>query len=66
MKNNQKNNKEDDNLIEEFISKNAYYAWLNAGCPEGKDKEFWELGERRLWNWAGSNETWEYIDSTIK
>ena len=27
----------------------AYFNWLNAGCPEGRDLEFWLAGEEEIY-----------------
>jgi len=26
----------------------AYHLWIEAGCPEGRDQEFWYAAEERL------------------
>jgi DUF2934 family protein len=33
----------------------AYRLWLEAGKPEGREKEFWHQAERQLQNWAEAN-----------
>lgn len=30
------------------IATAAYYQWVNAGCPTGRDQEFWLKAEREL------------------
>jgi DUF2934 family protein len=31
-------------MNEDHIRKHAYQLWVEAGCPEGRDEEFWEKG----------------------
>jgi hypothetical protein len=35
---------------EQEISRRAYELWERAGCPEGRDKEFYHQAERELRN----------------
>jgi hypothetical protein len=30
----------------EAVRTSAYYGWLNAGCPDGRQLDFWLLAER--------------------
>jgi hypothetical protein len=32
--------------IREAMRKMAYFNWLNAGCPDGRDLDFWLSAER--------------------
>jgi hypothetical protein len=32
-------------ICKDDIRKMAYFKWLAAGCPEGKDAEFWRAAE---------------------
>lgn len=36
-------------LIYESIKKSAYYKWLEAGCPNGKDIDFWLEAEKNYY-----------------
>lgn len=35
----------DDMERERRVSERAYFLWCEAGCPEGRAVEFWELAE---------------------
>jgi hypothetical protein len=37
-----------DSLTEQNIRERAYFKWLEAGCPDGNDNEFWLSAEREL------------------
>lgn len=45
MKNQNKNN---NGQIQEEIAKRAYHFWEAAGCPTGRDSEFWLQAESEL------------------
>lgn len=36
------------NYNENAIREAAYYIWQKAGCPNGKDQEFWSLAVEQL------------------
>lgn len=36
------------NYNENAIREAAYYIWQNAGCPNGKDQEFWSMAVEQL------------------
>jgi len=36
------------NLNENAIREAAYYIWQNAGCPSGKDEQFWAMAIEQL------------------
>ena len=36
--------------IDNIIRESAYYLWLDAGSPEGRDLEFWLAGEKKVFN----------------
>lgn len=38
----------EDTSTEEMIREAAYYNWLNAGQPTGRDQEFWNEAERQI------------------
>lgn len=38
----------EDSSTEEMIREAAYYNWLNAGQPTGRDQEFWNEAERQI------------------
>ena len=33
-----------DSVLNEEIKEAAYFAWIEAGRPDGRDLEFWEIG----------------------
>lgn len=35
-------------INEEYIRVAAYYMWEKAGCPEGREEEFWNQAESQL------------------
>lgn len=37
-----------DTRIEQDIRERAYFKWLEAGCPDGHDNEFWLSAEREI------------------
>ena len=37
-----------NNCNENAIREAAYYMWQNAGCPSGRDQEFWALAVEQL------------------
>lgn len=37
-----------DATLEQHIRERAYFMWLEAGCPDGRDDEFWLSAEREL------------------
>jgi len=39
----------------------AYFNWLNAGCPEGRDEEFWLEAERQTFGYT-SDEFYERME----
>lgn len=38
------------NEIEEKIKELAYYKWIDAGMPDGKDMEFWLEAEQEIYS----------------
>lgn len=36
------------NLNENAIREAAYYIWQNAGCPSGRDEQFWAMAIEQL------------------
>jgi len=41
---------------EQQIRERAHRMWEEAGCPEGRDNEFWERAERALDEEQGSGD----------
>ena len=39
-----------NNCNENAIREAAYFMWQNAGCPSGRDQEFWALAVEQLSN----------------
>jgi hypothetical protein len=37
-----------DALIRGFVAERAYSLWEQAGCPDGRDVEFWLAAERQM------------------
>lgn len=33
---------------EKRVLERAYHLWEEAGCPEGRDQEFWRQAEREI------------------
>jgi len=55
----------------EEVARMAYFKWLDAGCPHGKDQEFWYRAETEyarthgLWDWdEGPFQVVETVDGT--
>lgn len=34
-----------------WIAENAYYRWLEAGCPDGRSEEFWYAAAEAYEDW---------------
>jgi hypothetical protein len=43
----------DMDLVSEEIRKHAYYKWQDAGCPHGKDVDFWLEAEEEIHSLLG-------------
>jgi len=43
-----------NNINEEHIRVAAYYIWQNAGCPQGREKEFWQQACNQLFGMNNS------------
>lgn len=37
-----------------WIAENAYYLWLDAGCPDGRSEEFWFAAECAFKAWLNT------------
>lgn len=37
--------------IDWWIAENAYYQWMDAGCPDNRSDEFWFNAERAFRAW---------------
>ncbi len=44
-----------NNSNENAIREAAYYIWQNAGCPSGRDQEFWALAVEQFNNCKSSS-----------
>jgi hypothetical protein len=49
-------------LVERQLKEMAYFNWLNAGKPQGRDLEFWLDAEREMFGFT-VDEYWEAVGS---
>jgi hypothetical protein len=42
----------------------AYYLWQNAGCPHGRDQEFWLEAEREIYGYT-SDEYYDLLEEQV-
>jgi len=53
------------NNVQQELQELAYFKWLNAGKPEGRDIEFWCDAEREMFGMT-ADEHWLEIDSYFR
>ena len=54
-----------DNRVQQDLQELAYFRWLHAGKPEGRDIEFWCAAEREMFGMT-SNEYWDEMDTYLR
>ena len=47
-----------------WIAENAYYQWMDAGCPDGKSDEFWFAAERSFHVWLDAQGVKDAVQSS--
>lgn len=47
--------------IEQEIQEVAYFKWLKAGCPDGRDLEFWFAAENEIFHCTSEEEKQLFI-----
>lgn len=52
--------------VEKELNESAYFKWLEAGCPEGRDIEFWCAAEREMFGYTGGEmDEYRYDESEL-
>lgn len=46
--------------VDRDLHEMAYFHWINAGKPEGRDLEFWHDAEREMFGWTMEEMAKEY------
>lgn len=49
--------------VEKELNESAYFKWLEAGCPEGRDIEFWCAAERDMFGYTANEMDEAYRDA---